>query len=535
MASVGPIKGRNHGLAANSYFTGVNIHGSTFRSAVLSGRLHSSLFPTTTISSSSSSLSCNTRISSSDPLSILPHSVLPLITRPSLLASHSSHSSSSSPSPFLSHLLPVAHCRAETVSDQSFQPRAYQALRTGSERGLPKERSNGKEGEGSDDDDGKSSADVSKAANVITERVNGKVYTVKLRSLYSAFCPRGMLIMAVRNSLIQILPLFADYLEAQAPSLEEEDEEEEEEAFEYGQSGGGVEGAYGELVARREARRERERRREVEAAERERKIAAFRSMDAGKVAAGTLWLSLREMAVITVRRALEHFYLVPSVSVRWLWKLTKDPTQSATRKVTRGVAGTRLITSVTVTNVRAHFLSPLSSVAVQLITDSFTAVTRLLFPPPPPPSSSLQAGQGLVISPVKATGVQIVWLVKRTLSYSIKLTLSTVSGALLSAVCVRYVGPWTTSYAYILGDMLVFQTASSLIDPLLFGAAAAKRPLGGSSGGGIGGASAGEGSTASTAAAGTAGGGGADFGAGSPFLATAAAGGAGKSRISTSH
>ncbi|CAI5530794.1 unnamed protein product [Closterium sp. Naga37s-1] len=164
-------------------------------------------------------------------------------------------------------------------------------------------------------------------------------------------------------------------------------------------------------------------------------------------------MAVISMAVISVRRALEHFYLARSVSARWLWKLTKDPTQSAIRKVGRGLTGL------------AHFLSPLSSVAVQLITDTFTAFHRLLFPPPPP-----QAGQGLAISPVRATGVQIVWLVKRTLSYSLKLVFSTASGALLSAVCVRYVGPWTTSYAYILGDMLVYQTASTLIDPLLFSA-----------------------------------------------------------------
>ncbi|CAI5502797.1 unnamed protein product [Closterium sp. Naga37s-1] len=264
------------------------------------------------------------------------------------------------------------------------------------------------------------------------------------------------------------------------------------------------------------------------------RIAAFRNMGAGRIAAGTLWLSLREwvgtlagvsspplpsspsfpsssslphqmavisiafensqkshqiavisiavismpvisvrmalehstlMAVMSVRRALEHFYLARSVSARWLWKLTKDPTQSAIRKVGRGLTGLGLITSVTITNVRAHFLSPLSSVAVQLITDTLTAFHRLLFPPPPP-----QAGQGLAISPVRATGVQIVWLVKRTLSYSLKLVFSTASGALLSAVCVRYVGPWTTSYAYILGDMFVYQTASTLIDPLLFSA-----------------------------------------------------------------
>ncbi|CAI5995270.1 unnamed protein product [Closterium sp. NIES-64] len=179
----------------------------------------------------------------------------------------------------------------------------------------------------------------------------------------------------------------------------------------------------------------------------------------------SLPISPIQMAVISVRRALEHFYLARTVSARWLWKLTKDPTQSAIRKVGRGLTGSPLIKSVTITNVRAHFLSPLSSVAVQLITDTFTAFHRLLFPPPPP-----QAGQGLAISPVRATGVQIVWLVKRTLSYSLKLVFSTASGALLSAVCVRYVGPWTTSYAYILGDMLVYQTASTLIDPLLFSA-----------------------------------------------------------------
>ncbi|CAI7829127.1 unnamed protein product, partial [Closterium sp. NIES-53] len=389
-------------------------------SALLSGRLHSNHFPTSTITSSSIS-SIRSISSSCNPLSILPQAVLPLIARPIPLASHSS------PSPLLSHFLPVAHCRAESASDQTFQPWTHQASRTGSGTVFRTEKSNGKGNEGpgtspaaSDDEEVRARADISRSAKLITERVDGKLYTVKLRSLYSAFCPRGMLIMAVRNSLIQILPLFADYIEAQAPSMEEEEEEDEEEE---------------------EARRERERRRAVEAAERERRIAAFRNMGAGKIAAGTAWLSLREMAVISVRRALEHFYLARSVSARWLWKLTKDPTQSAIRKVGRGLTGLGLITSVTITNVRAHFLSPLSSVAVQLITDTFTAFHRLLFPPPPP-----QAGQGLAISPVRATGVQIVWLVKRTLSYSLKLMFSTASGALLSAVCVRYVGPWTTSY-----------------------------------------------------------------------------------------
>ncbi|CAI5980079.1 unnamed protein product [Closterium sp. NIES-65] len=454
MASAGPVKGTNRGYATRSYFTsrGGDAHGSAFRSAVLSGRFHSNQFPTTTtsISISISSISISSissirSISNNNPLSILPKAVLPLVARPTSLSSHAPSS------PLLSRFLPVAHCRAETASDQTFQPWSHQASRTGSGTGPRKEQSNGKGSKASgtasaasDDEDARARADISKTANIITERVDGKLYTVKLRSLYSAFCPRGMLIMAVRNSLIQILPLFADYIEAQAPSLEEEEEEDEEEE---------------------EARRERERRRAAEAAERERKIAAFRNMGAGRIAAGTAWLSLREMAVISVRRALEHFYLARTVSARWLWKLTKDPTQSAIRKVGRGLTGSPLIKSVTITNVRAHFLSPLSSVAVQLITDTFTAFHRLLFPPPPP-----QAGQGLAISPVRATGVQIVWLVKRTLSYSLKLVFSTASGALLSAVCVRYVGPWTTSYAYILGDMLVYQTASTLIDPLLFSA-----------------------------------------------------------------
>ncbi|CAI5477214.1 unnamed protein product [Closterium sp. Yama58-4] len=468
MASVGPIKCTNPGYATRSFFTSPSsdVHGSAFRSAVLSSRLHSNHFPTTTITSgsSSSSISSISSISSCNPLSILPQAVLPLVARHTPLASHSS------PSTLLSNFLPIAHCRAESASDQTSQPWTYQASRTGSGTGFQKEQSNGKGNEASRtasaaSDDDEVRADVSRSPNVITGRVDGKLYTVKLRSLYSAFCPRGMLIMA---------------------------------------------------------------------------IAVFRNMGAERIAAGAAWLSLREvsglvrtaalaawlslrevsgvgafggkMAVISVRRALEHFYLARSVSVRWLWKLTKDPTQSAIRKVNRGLTGSTLIRSVTITNVRAHFLSPLSSVAVQLITDTFTAFHRLLFPPPPPP----QAGQGLAISSVRAAGVQIVWLVKRTLSYSLRLVFSTVSGALVSAVCVRYVGTWTTNYAYILGDMLVFQTASSLIDPLLFTATTPGDAAGAPGEGGIGGATAGEGSTgegftASTAASAASAGGAGDF------------------------
>ncbi|CAI6009621.1 unnamed protein product [Closterium sp. NIES-65] len=92
---------------------------------------------------------------------------------------------------------------AETASDQTFQPWIHQASRTGSGTGPRKEQSNGKGSEASgtasaasDDEDARARADISKTANIITERVDGKLYTVKLRSLYSAFCPRGMLIMA---------------------------------------------------------------------------------------------------------------------------------------------------------------------------------------------------------------------------------------------------------------------------------------------------------------------------------------------------